>query len=185
MGPPGGHLGARGGSRRPKAILEPSGDEKGGLRKSRGDPWERAGVRFAPRLPIDSSFSYFLLFAACFENALAPEVAEVRFLVPLPSNSLFFTWRRVLAPVPPRRLLSALGALLAPLAGLVGARWWPKGAPRAENSKKQNVQNVWECWSKSALGGRQVEPGSGLEWSLVVSGGGRWWVVVGGGEKWC
>ena len=30
-----------------------------------------------------------------------------------------------------------------------------------------------------------MEPGSTLEWSLVVSGGGRWWVVVRGGEKWC
>ena len=33
-----------------------------------------------------------------------------------------------------------------------------------------------------------MEPGSGLEWSLVVSGGGRWWwwsVVVKSGAKWC
>ena len=30
-----------------------------------------------------------------------------------------------------------------------------------------------------------MEPGSGLEWSLVVSGGGRWWVVVCGGEQLC
>ena len=31
-----------------------------------------------------------------------------------------------------------------------------------------------------------MEPGSGLEWSLVVSGGGRWWwwsVVVKSGAK--
>ena len=164
-------MGGPGGSRRPKAILEPSGDEKGGLGKSRGDPWERAGVRFDPRLPIDSSFSYFLLFAACFENARAPNDAEVRFLVPLPRNSLTFTWRRVLGAVPPRHHLGVPGALLAPLAGLVGARWWPKGAPRAETSKKQNVQNVWECWSKSALGGF-----GGLWWWPVV-------VVVCGGEK--
>ena len=137
-------------------------------------------MRFDPRLPIDSSFSYFMLFAACFENAFAPEVAEVRFLAPLPSNSFTFTWRRVLAAVPPRHHLGVPGALLAPLAGLVGARWWPKGAPRAEKSKKQNVQKVLEGLSKSALGVARWSPGvvwSGLWWSLVVAGGGGglWW----------
>ena len=70
---------------------------------------------------------------------------------------------------------------MAPLAGLVGARWWPKGAPRAEKAKNENVKKVLE-------GIRQVEPGSALEWSLVVSGGlwwWRWWVVIRGGEKLC
>ena len=84
-------MGARGGSRRPGAILEPSGDEKGGLIKSRGGPWERAGVRYSTHLSIDSGFSYFLLVAACFGNARAPEEAEVRFMLPLLSNSLTFT----------------------------------------------------------------------------------------------
>ena len=70
----------------------------------------------------------------------------------------------------------------------MGARWWPKGAPRVENVEKLKCQESGRVGRNQDLGGRQVEPGSGLEWSLVVSGGGRWWwwsVVVKSGAKWC